>query len=107
MFKIFSMRNNVGTADKAIRITIAFTISILVFTKAFVGTTAIVGFLLVMILMMTCFKSNCPFYRLFGINTNKNLNDKAKIYERNQTLLRNYLKNYNERYSGSMENDFK
>ncbi len=98
------MRNNLGTGDKAIRITIALTISVLVFSKAFVGTTAIVGFLFVMILMMTCFKGNCPFYKIFGINTNKNLNDKAKIYERNQTLLKNYLKNYQEGYSNKMEN---
>lgn len=100
------MRNNVGTPDKTIRMIVVITILVLVFDKIISGPISVIFFLFSMFLLSTCLKGNCPVYRLFGISTNKNLNDKAKIYERNQTLLKNYLKNYNERYSG-VENEFK
>ncbi len=100
------MRNNIGATDKTIRITIAFTISILVFSGFIAGPLSPICFLFAIALVLTCFKGNCPFYKILGINTNKNLNDKARIYERNQTLLKNYLKNYNEGYSG-IEKEFK
>jgi hypothetical protein len=95
------MRNNLGTTDKAIRTTIAITIGILVFGKFIVGTISLGLFLFAIALVITCLKGNCPVYKIFGFNTNKNLNDKARIYERNiyernQTLLKNYLKNYQE-----------
>ena len=99
------MRNNLGAVDKTIRMGIVIIILILVFDKIVSGTESILFFLFSMLLMSTCLKGNCPLYRIFGINTNKNLNDKARIYERNQTLVKNYLKNYHEGYSG-MEKDY-
>ncbi|NCI47391.1 YgaP family membrane protein [Sediminibacterium soli] len=94
------MRSNMSFVDKIIRMLVAIVISIIVFTKLIVGPVAIGFFIFAYILVLTCFRGRCPFYRLFGINTNRNLNDKARMYEykRNQTLLKNYLRNYQERY---------
>jgi len=92
------MRNNLGTPDKTIRILIAGVIFVLVFTKTIIGPVAIISFLVSIILISTVFKANCPVYRFLGINTNKNLNDKARIRERDQMLLKNYLKNFNEKH---------
>lgn len=92
------MRNNLSTSDKTIRMIIALTILVLVFDKTVLVPVSIFFFSLAMVLIGTCLNGNCPVYRFLKINTNKNLNDKAKIYERNQTLLNNYFKNYNERY---------
>lgn len=100
------MRNNLGAIDKTVRIILVITILILVFNRFIAEPLSVFFFLFAMFLLNTCIKGNCPLYRLFRINTNKNLNDKARIYERNQTLVKNYLKNYQERYSG-VENDFK
>ncbi len=102
------MRNNLGLTDKTIRVTIAITIALLVFSSAVSGPLALGLFLFAFALVVTSFRGNCPVYRLFRINTNRNLNDKARYYEdqRNQTLLRNYLKNYQDGYSG-MENGYK
>lgn len=100
------MRNNVGAIDKTIRMLIVIAVLVLVFDKIVSEPVSVVFFIFSMFLLSTCLKGNCPIYRIFGINTNKNLNDKAKIYQRNQTLLKNYLKNYHEGYSG-MEKDFK
>lgn len=99
------MRNNLSAIDKTVRITLVITILILVFNRFIAEPLSVFIFLFAMFLLSTCIKGNCPLYRFFGINTNKNLNDKARIYERNQTLVKNYLKNYHERYSG-VENDF-
>lgn len=95
------MRNNLGSTDKTIRITIAITIAILVFGKFIIGAMSLLIFLFAIALVITCLKGSCPVYKFFGFNTNRNLNDKARIYERNiyernQTLLKNYLKNYQE-----------
>ena len=99
------MRNNLGTTDKTIRIIIALAILVFVFDKTISAPVSLFFFLLSMVLIGTCLKGNCFVYRFFKINTNKNLNDKARIYERNQTLLNNYFKNYRERYSG-IKKDF-
>jgi hypothetical protein len=93
------MRNNIGYIDKSIRMLLALVICLLVFTKTISGTSAIVLFIISVMLLATCLNGNCPFYRLLGINTKRNLNDKAKIYERNQAMLNNYHKNYKEMFS--------
>ncbi len=93
------MRSNIGFIDKIIRVTLSLTIALVVFSQLITGTWAIALFLVAYMLLVTSFRGNCPFYRLTGINTNRNLNDKARIYqfhERNQTLLKNYLKNHQE-----------
>ena len=90
------MRNNIGYIDKTLRMLVVFIICGLVFSKLIVGVAALVLFLLAIILTQTCFKGSCPLYRLFRINTRRNLNDKAKIHERNQALLRNVNNNYRD-----------
>lgn len=95
------MRSNIGFADKTIRFVSAITIEVAVLSKIMTGPLAIALFILAIFLLLTCFRGVCPLYRLLGINTHKNLNDKARIYDfhqRNQTLLKNYLKNYYDRY---------
>lgn len=96
--KSTTMRSNLGFTDRAIRLTIALTIGLLVFSKSIEGLPGLLLFILGFALVVTCLKGNCPVYRMLGISTHKNLNDKAKDYEyrRNQTLLKNYLKNYAE-----------
>jgi hypothetical protein len=102
------MRTNIGFIDKTIRLTVALIIYLLVFSSYISGSAALPLFLFSFGLVITCFKGSCPVYRLLGITTNKKLNDKARDfeYQRNQTLLKNYLKNYHERYS-DIEKGFK
>lgn len=102
------MRSNLGLTDRTIRATIAITIAILVFSRSVEGFPGLLLFILGFSLVVTCFKGSCPLYRLLGISTHKNLNDKARDYEyrRSQTMLRNYLKNYADGYQ-EMENEFK
>ena len=102
------MRSNLGLTDRIIRATISLTITLLVFSRPVEGLPGLFLFIMGFALIVTCFKGNCPLYRLLGISTYKNLNDKARDYEyrRNQTLLRNYLKNYAEGYE-QLENEFK
>jgi hypothetical protein len=92
------MRSNLGFTDRAIRLAIALTIGLLVFSKSVDGLPGLSLFILGFALVVTCFKGSCPVYRILGISTHKNLNEKARDFEyrRNQTLLKNYMKNYAE-----------
>lgn len=92
------MRNNLGTADKTIRTIIALTILVLVFDRIIPAPISIFFFLFSVVLMGTSLKGNCPVYKFFRINTNKNLNDKARIFERDQNLLKYFLKDYHGKY---------
>jgi len=104
--KTVPMRNNLGAADKTIRIITALTILVLVFGKVVSVTASLFLFLGTIFLIGTCLAGSCFVYRFLGINTNRNLNDKAGLYKTNQNSLKNYLKNYQEKYSG-IEKDFK
>ena len=98
------MRKNIGFQDKILRISFALMLLILVFNKTIAAPESVFFFLLSMFLISTSAKGVCPLYRLFKLNSRKNLNDKASNFERNQTLLNNYLKNYNEGYPGIKKN---
>jgi hypothetical protein len=93
------MRNNIGTIDRIVRLGIAVTVGTLVFSKTFDNGLIVLGLLVISFcLMVTCLKGVCPIYRLLGINTHKNLNAKARIYEfhqQHQSLLKTYF-NYKE-----------
>jgi hypothetical protein len=93
------MRNNIGTVDRIARFVIAVTAGSLVFSKTVDSGLMALGLLVIAFcLMITCLKGICPIYRLLGINTHKNLNAKARIYEfhqQNQSLLKSYF-NYKE-----------
>lgn len=65
------MKNNMGSADKIIRIAIAALIVVLYFTKVISGTVALVLGVLAIVFVLTSLISFCPLYTLFGINTCK------------------------------------
>jgi hypothetical protein len=101
--KMILMRNNIGVPDKIIRLIIALALLVLVFEKIILSPIAVFFFILSIYLIITCFKGHCTFYKLFGLKTNKNLNEKARIDERNQALLKNYFKNIKEEKIGFPE----
>jgi len=66
------MKKNLGKTDKIIRIVIALVLAaLLYFTDYFIGTIAIVGLAIAIILLLTSLFDFCPIYRIFGINTCK------------------------------------
>ncbi len=65
------MKNNMGTADKVIRVLIAAVFSYLYFTKTVEGTLATVLLVVGGIFLLTSVISFCPLYTLFGISTCK------------------------------------
>jgi len=66
------MIKNMGSADRVIRILVAFVIAILYFTNQISGTTAIILGVLAIVFVATSFMSYCPMYLPFGISTRKN-----------------------------------
>jgi hypothetical protein len=63
------MKNNMGLADKIIRILIAAVVAILYFTGVLSGTLAIVLLILSGIFILTSLISFCPLYWPFGLST--------------------------------------
>lgn len=66
-----TMKTNMGSADRVIRIIIAIVILGLYFTDIISGTTAIIGLVLAGIFILTSFLRFCPLYLPFGISTKK------------------------------------
>ena len=60
-----------GSADKAIRLTIAVVIAILYFTHIISGTLAIVLGAVAVVFVLTSLINVCPLYLPFGISTKK------------------------------------
>jgi len=65
------MKNNMGLADKIVRILIAVIVVILYFTNVISGTLGIVLLVLSGIFILTSLISFCPLYLPFGISTRK------------------------------------
>lgn len=65
------MKKNLGTLDKAIRISLAIVIAILYFTNVISGTLAIILGIVAIIFIVTSFISFCPLYFPFRISTRK------------------------------------
>lgn len=65
------MKANMGTADKAIRISIALVLIALYYTGQISGTLAIVLLVFAGVFIATSFMSFCPLYPIFGISTRK------------------------------------
>ena len=65
------MKQNMGTADKVVRILAAIVIAGLYFTQAISGTLAVLLLILAGIFILTSFMSFCPLYLPFGISTKK------------------------------------
>lgn len=65
------MKQNMGGADKIIRILIALIIGVLYFKGIITGTIGIVLMVLAVVFVVTSLVSFCPLYTLFGVSTCK------------------------------------
>lgn len=65
------MKKNMGTIDKAIRITVAVVIAALYFINVISGTAAIILLALAGIFIVTSFIGFCPLYFPFRLSTRK------------------------------------
>lgn len=64
-----TMKKNMGTTDKIIRILIAAVIAVLYFTKVITGTLGIILLVLAVVFVLTSLISFCPLYKPLGIST--------------------------------------
>jgi len=65
------MKNNMGSADKIIRILLAIVFAALYFTGTVTGTWGIILLILAAVFLLTSLVSFCPLYLPFHINTGK------------------------------------
>jgi hypothetical protein len=65
------MKQNMGTADKVVRILVAIVIAGLYFANIISGTLAIILLVLAGVFILTSFMRFCPLYLPFGISTRK------------------------------------
>jgi len=65
------MKQNIGSTDKMIRISLAALIAILYFMGKISGTTAVILGALALIFVLTSFIGFCPLYAPFGISSKK------------------------------------
>lgn len=63
------MKNNLGGADRIIRVIIAAIIAVLYFTNVITGTLGIVLLILGTVFLLTSILNFCPLYFLFGLST--------------------------------------
>lgn len=68
------MKQNVGNADKVVRLILAVIVVILYFMHVISGTAALLLLGLAGILILTSLISFCPLYLPFGISTRKKEN---------------------------------
>jgi hypothetical protein len=64
-----TMKKNMGSADRIIRIILAAVIAILYFTDVVTGTLGIVLLVLAVVFVLTSLVGFCPLYLPFGIST--------------------------------------
>ena len=69
--KQLTMKKNMGTIDRTVRILVALVVLYLYFTERITGTTAIVALVASGIFILTGFVSFCPLYLPFGLSTRK------------------------------------
>jgi hypothetical protein len=65
------MKQNMGTADRLIRVVIALIVVGLWYFGLISGTLAIILLVLAAVFILTSVVSFCPLYTLFGMNTCK------------------------------------
>ena len=63
------MKQNMGNADKLVRLVLAAIFAILYFGNFVVGTFGVVLLVLAAVFILTSFVSFCPLYTLLGVNT--------------------------------------
>jgi len=66
-----TMKKNMGSIDRIIRVTVAVIVAILYFTKIITGMMGIVLIIIAAVFVITSFISFCPLYWPFGLSTNK------------------------------------
>lgn len=71
MVKSKTMKKNIGSADKTLRLISAIVIAILYFTNVISGTAAIILGIIALAFVLTSFMSFCPLYFPFNISTTK------------------------------------
>lgn len=69
IFKLNTMKKNMGTVDRVIRIIIAAIVGVLYFTEVITGTWGIILLVLSAVFVLTSLISFCPLYAPFGIKT--------------------------------------
>ncbi len=65
------MKRNIGDVDANIRIMISFFLAYFYFINPHPSKLLTIGVVIAAILMLTVIVGNCPFYRIFHINTCK------------------------------------
>lgn len=65
------MKKNMGTMDRALRVTVALVIGILYLTGQISGLAAVVLGVIAVIFVLTSLVSTCPLYVPLGITTRK------------------------------------
>ncbi|HLT50322.1 MAG TPA: DUF2892 domain-containing protein [Arenibacter sp.] len=63
--------NNMGGADRIIRIFLAIAVALLIYLEVLQGVVAYVLLGVAAFFVLTSLVGFCPFYGLFGINSNK------------------------------------
>ena len=65
-----TMKQNLGSADRVIRLILAAIVFILYFSQILTGTLGLVLLIVGVILALTSVMSFCPLYALLGIRSN-------------------------------------
>lgn len=65
------MKNNMGAADRFVRMLIALVFVTLYFTNTVSGTAGLILLVVAAIFLLTSTIGNCPLYTLFHISTRK------------------------------------
>lgn len=63
------MQNNMGTADRIIRVTLAAVVIFLYYSNIITGTLGIILLVLAGVFVLTSLIGFCPLYKLVGLNT--------------------------------------
>lgn len=65
------MKQNMGSADRIIRVVLAVAVAILYFTNLISGTAAIILGILAIIFLLTSVVGFCPLYAPFKLSTKR------------------------------------
>ncbi|WP_420629109.1 YgaP family membrane protein [Candidatus Leptofilum sp.] len=65
------MKQNMGSADRIIRVVLAVAVAVLYFTNLISGTAAIILGILAIVFLLTSVVGFCPLYAPFKLSTKK------------------------------------
>jgi hypothetical protein len=74
---LFVMKQNMGTADRIIRMLAATAIAVLYFTHFITGVAGLVLMVFAVVFFLTSLIGFCPLYTLLGITTCRTKREKA------------------------------